>query len=270
VLRLLAAILHRRPQLRPAASIAHRLGERSNGERVGRLRTGGRIVLDLADHAQRHTYLYGVVEEDTTGFVRDRVGAGDIVLDVGANSGYYSVLCADLGATVFAFEPQPRLAAAIRRSAALNGHPIEVHETAVGARAGEAMLLESTDPYYGGMATLVADYYTLSTPTHPVSVIALDDFCSARGIVPTLVKIDVEGFEAEVLEGMVGLMHAARPLIVCEVAFDRPHAERVSALVRAAGYEIELIGPRGLEPLPADAQVENVCFVPPGQRDGSR
>ena len=270
MLSLLAAVLHRWPRFRPAAAMAHRLGRRSHGERVGRLRTGGRIVLDLSDHAQRHTYLYGVVEEHTTRFVRATVGAGDVVLDVGANSGYYSILCSDLGATVVAFEPQHELAAAIRRSAALNGRSIDVHEVACGARAGEATLFESSDPYYGGMATLVADYYTISRPAYTVPVITLDEFCGGRAIAPTLVKIDVEGFEADVVEGMSEMMRVAQPLVVCEVAFDRPHAARVLELVRAAGYETNLIGPRGLEPLGDDARVENVAFVPPGYARTSR
>lgn len=264
LLRLLAAILHRRPGLRPAASLAHRLSRRIDGEeparRVGRLLDGSAIVLDLRDHAQRHLYLYGVIEPETTRFVRMHVARGSVVLDIGANGGYYAILCARLGATVHAFEPQPALTEAIRRTAKLNDVEITVVEAACGARAGEAVLYESADPFWGSMATVVPGYYTVSRSPRPVRVVDVDEYCREARIAPTFVKIDVEGYEAEVLAGMQDVLVRHRPTIVCEVALARRHGAGVLAFMKDAGYVASAIGDA------VDADVVNMSFLPSPSR----
>ena len=213
-------------------------------------------MLDLRDHAQRHIYFYGMSEPETTQLVRTLVEPGSVALDVGANCGYYALTFADLGATVHAFEPQAALAHTLRESVQLNGARVTVVEAACGAEAGETMLYESSDPYFSGMATLVAEYYTLSRPATPVPVVALDDYCAANALAPALVKIDVEGFEAEVIAGMARIMAEHRPTIVCEVALDRAQGERALELLTQAGYAGTPIGPD-----PAGG-VANVCFRP--------
>lgn len=127
------------------------------------------------------------------------VQRGDLVFDVGANTGDFADVFLDLGARVVAVEPNPLLAARIRAR-----YPVTVEEAAVGAAAGTCRLHLGRDP---GHSTL-SDRWLAAAPTHdrwsgasievPVTTLEL---LAARHGAPAFVKIDVEGYEAAVLRG---------------------------------------------------------------------
>ena len=144
------------------------------------------------------------------------LGAAAVFYDIGANLGFFSLLAAHLSGLeegrVYAFEAAPDNAEAIRVNAALNASPnVEVIAKAVSDRAGQRARCRWSTTRAGPSSPSTA-----STPSPSsvidVELVAIDDLVG-RGALPppTLVKIDVEGAELAVLEGMRETIDAPPP-----------------------------------------------------------
>jgi FkbM family methyltransferase len=140
---------------------------------------------------------------ELAGLLSQFVARGELVFDIGANVGNYTDVLLTLGARVVAIEPNPVLAQAIRRH-----YPIAVEAVAVGGKSGSLDLHVGVDP---GHSTLSARWLERAPTGHrwsggaiAVPVVTLDDLAEKHGP-PDFVKIDVEGFEAEVLRGCSAL-----------------------------------------------------------------
>lgn len=130
----------------------------------------------------------------------------DIFFDIGGNIGVVSLCVAgESGARVHAFEPEPRNATRLKDNAALNGleRRIEVHELAIGTGKGVAKLFVAGKEGCG-LHSLVNSREGSIPITVPV--LALDDAANEIGVLPNVVKVDVEGAEFEVLKGMQDLL----------------------------------------------------------------
>jgi FkbM family methyltransferase len=235
----------------------------------GRLVTGSHILLDVRDPAHREILWTGRTEPGLAKLLESLIAPGAAVVDVGANAGFYSLLAADLGARrVLAFEPNPRTASLLGRSA--TGTVVEVVQAACGSERGSVDLFFSPDPGKQAFATIKAeaqwsdDWAAWESTTVPLTTV--DDECARRGLVPDLLKLDAEGAELEVLQGMTRLLEGGSPRhIVCEVAagWERPDPTPWLALLRDAGYEAREIADDGtLIPFerPEDQSVQNVYF----------
>jgi FkbM family methyltransferase len=204
--------------------------------------------------AQAYAVLTGTHEIQVQQAIVRSARAGDHVWDVGANIGYLALVAARIvGPTgrVVAIEPDAQCAAAIRTNAALNDlQAIEVVEAAAAQSSGTADLVVVRDRLWTRLAS-VGDHHE-SEQLVNVETVALDD---VPGPAPTLVKIDVEGAELEVIAGMQRLLRDARPLVVCEM--HGLNAEFCAAM-RAAGYAVSnLDGPEPVEE--AGVNVHALC-----------
>lgn len=132
---------------------------------------------------------------------RQFVKRGDLVFDVGANTGRHTRLLADLGCRVVAVEPNPELAGTIDGEGIL-----DVVQAAAGAHAGVAKMYLSAEHVLGTLSpTFAGEVETkLGFPIEreiTVPVTTLDELADRYGT-PRFVKVDVEGYEAEVFAGM--------------------------------------------------------------------
>lgn len=252
---------------RLGASIGWRLGERaSRRERVARLRTGGRVVVDVRDHVHRPMFFLGEYETPTTRLLRRIAFPSWTVIDIGANVGYFSVVTADLGgpgSIVTAFEPNPRLHTMLLRTAGMNMAAITAERAACGDQSGHLPLHLSPEGRNSGLSTLRPDLFT-DASTVMVPVVTLDSYCAARGLRPALIKIDVEGYEFEVLRGAEAMISDGTPRwIICEISPARFDPSALFDWMEARGYTVHRITDEGLlAPLVGVTQYfENVCFA---------
>jgi FkbM family methyltransferase len=180
---------------------------------------------------------------------------GDVAVDVGANIGYMTSLFAarvGIGGRVEAFEPHPRIFARLCSNIARNPTPnVRVHEVALGSREGVARLVEpSIFAINEGASTIAGDPATRPSATGrralEVTMKRLDSVLAGANI--ELLKLDVEGFEAEVLSGAEQLLSCGSIRHIIYEAHDCSRSPLHGALERF-GYSViglghSLFGPR--------------------------
>ncbi|MBA3588110.1 FkbM family methyltransferase [Methylibium sp.] len=160
--------------------------------------------------------------------IRERVSAGDLVLDVGANVGNHTLFLAAIAqCNVAAFEPNGDLCAALRESVRLNGfeQQITVHEVGLGRASSVARFGVDTPANLGGQ------HLDLGEGT--ISVVPLDTYRFDRDV--KVIKIDVEGMEVDVLEGAQALIGRDRPLLYVECTAEK-HYRAVSKWLERRNY----------------------------------
>jgi FkbM family methyltransferase len=180
--------------------------------------------------------LYGEFSEHEVVLFQQIVRPGSVVLEAGANIGPLTVPVARAaGPTgrVVAYEPQPTLAALLRRNLAANGlAAVEVREAALGSAPGTLHLppLDYRKALnFGGVSLSgradAAD--AVAVPVETIDALALPRL--------DLLKIDVEGMETAVLGGAVETIRRLQPLLYVEN--DRAQNSRaVITLIQQLGY----------------------------------
>lgn len=169
----------------------------------------------------------------TTMVFKRVVKAGDTVLDLGANLGYYTLLAARLvGATgrVVAVEPEPRNYRYLVENIRLNDYAqVEPHQMAVSDVSGSTILyLDEHDS--GGHSLRESAGSAAGVASTAVRCVALDEFLPV-GTRVDVVKMDVEGYEPRVLTGMERLLKENDRMVLFIEFFPR--------LIRDAGSSPE-------------------------------
>jgi len=137
----------------------------------------------------------GLHEYVDMSFVLDNLEPGDLFVDIGANVGSYTVLASKVcGAASIAVEPDPGTADFLRRNIEVNEikGTVRVIESALGAQQGVISFTVGRDT-----TNRVAKAEDREVRQVPVRT--LDDVL--KGESPKIIKVDVEGFEAEVFKG---------------------------------------------------------------------
>jgi FkbM family methyltransferase len=141
-------------------------------------------------------YYCGLHEYADMAFVLHFLRPGELFVDVGANVGSYSLLAAaECGARVKAYEPVPATFEWLKRNVAENGlqNQVQLFNHALGAENGMVAMTAMLDAQ--NHLAESGDAHTINVPIR-----RLDD--SLAGDIPTLIKIDVEGAEDQVLAGV--------------------------------------------------------------------
>lgn len=168
-------------------------------------------TLYLDDIDSLHLSILDTFEPLETDLVKREVKRGDHVLDVGAHIGYFTLLFAKLvgnEGTVFAFEPEPRNFALLRKNVGANGYGnVVLVNKAVSNRTGPARLYLSEDNR--GDHRLFDSYDGRRSIN--VECIRLDDYFATHERVD-FIKMDIQGAEAMALEGMTALWERNRAI----------------------------------------------------------
>lgn len=175
----------------------------------------------------------------------ERVEPDDVFYDVGANIGVYTCLLAKHVGQVIAFEPEPETRARAEANLRLNGlsHLASVKQWALSDSPATLQLLRR------GEQTVGEGQYTLTTePTDETITVdaKVGDRLIAEGVIapPNVLKIDVEGSEDDVLDGLQEtLSNPDCRLVYCEVHPEQletagTSVDAVSETLERAGFEV--------------------------------
>lgn len=214
-----------------------------------RVRTyfGAEIDCDARDMIQATIIHFRAWEPNTSLILSRLVRPGDVVADVGANIGYYTLLFSKLtGPTgnVVAIEALPKLAQILSRNLEQNGAAnVRVVNAAVAGEPGEAVLYEAPRTNIG-MTTTRADRGFPAAAT--VEALPLDHILTADEVKRTrLIKIDIEGAEPPVVERLLDTLALYSPELLVAVEanpLENPQWNGLFDRFRAAGFKAYDLG----------------------------
>jgi len=161
------------------------------------------FVVDTEDrYTAMHMFLWGIYEPELSLAFVSKLKAGMTVVDIGANKGYFSLLASRAvrpAGRVVSYEPLPRNFVDLAETASMSGHANwTCRAAAISARRADVMLKDSAlELGHSGWAAVASD------GTIAIDAVTLDDECQdlALGQIDVL-KMDIEGHEAEALNGM--------------------------------------------------------------------
>jgi FkbM family methyltransferase len=240
----------RLPVVRDVLSVAWRKGVAPvpPSPAIASVPTGSTLVCDLTDHTQRKMWL-GIHEPEETAAVRRVVRRGDTVVDVGAHIGWYTVLLADLvgpAGAVIALEPFPQSFGALEQNVARNG---SAHVTALRVAASDRSCTTTLGRQPDSDSGSVTIGHRGVEDLADVETRPLDEVLRETGEV-ALLKVDVEGHEAQVLAGadevLARTQHVLIELNERALTASGSSGSAIRALLRDAGFASQRLlgGPR--------------------------
>lgn len=194
------------------------------GRAIAELPENLRLFVDLSDRMIGVNILQGSYERDEVAFARTRVAAGDHVVDIGANIGFFTVQLASWvgeSGSVVAFEPVPANLELLRMSIAENRFEarVRVVPAVVADESGEAELLSVDVRYaHNSGGSHIVDAAAVIPRDHrrlQVAKVCLDGLEVPRPV--SFIKIDAEGAEGLALRGAHRLLVSDRPTVLAEI-----------------------------------------------------
>jgi FkbM family methyltransferase len=196
---------------------------------------GSKFELSPMGFIDKYLLYTGEFDGEVLRQVKQSLKNGGTFIDIGANFGYYTVLAAGMPHTkVIAFEPSPAEAARLQRNLTLNRlQNVLLHQVALSDKSEERYL----HTYGEGNTGMNSLLHTAGSRERVAvrcerfdQLIGNDDLKSCR-----LIKIDVEGFEQNVLKGMGALLEKFKGNFVIEMNYGDDELDRINS---DAVYEI--------------------------------
>jgi FkbM family methyltransferase len=187
---------------------------------VTAVRQGISFELDLRDNVSRTLYFTRWYERRYLTLLMNEARRGDVFVDVGAHIGIHALLVARRlqhlgGGSVVAFEPSPDLASNLSRAVARNHIPnVTIAAVGLGATAG-SLKLYSDPERFDAWDTAVRSRVGPGPLAAHAQVTTFDAWRRDRHLKRVdIVKIDVEGDEVAVLQGMRDTLALMRPRVI--------------------------------------------------------
>jgi len=208
-------------------------GDDSRNTICKKLPKGGKIVLDKHNLISKAIYL-DKFETFETNYVAQTLNKGDIFIDVGANIGLFTIIASNkIGSNgrVYAFEPTSETYGKLIKNIKINqSKNVVCKNVAVSNREGKAYI--SINGSENSALNSIVSSSGNTAICEEIQCIALDEFFQENKIsgIIKLIKIDVEGWELPVLQGMLQELKVAKPELIIEVNENN---------YRNVGYEVE-------------------------------
>lgn len=189
----------------------------------------------IAGSAPHGSWL-GTYEEHVQLLFCQRIRPGDVVLDIGANVGFFTLLSSKLvgpDGHVYAFEPFPRNVYYLERHVRLNDVTnVTVQSLAIAATTGNARFGDGENASQARLS--VIGELTVRTAS-------LDDLLADGRIPrPDFIKMDIEGAEGDALRGAAGLLSRG-PLTIVLSTHGYAQHELCWSILKDAGFNLDLL-----------------------------
>jgi FkbM family methyltransferase len=149
-----------------------------------------------------------------TKLILKQVKKGDVIVDVGANIGYYTMLLAQKAKKVYAFEPDSVNFEILGKNIKANNlKNVVAIKAAVGSKEGKLELYKSKENFGDHKLFKTLIPAGTSIDREAIKVIKLDDFIKEK---VDLIKIDTQGWEPEVIDGSKKIIEKDKPIIFME------------------------------------------------------
>jgi FkbM family methyltransferase len=177
---------------------------------------GSTMLLDLKDQGiSRELVLTGVHEKNSSEQLKREIEPGMTIVEVGANIGYYTLLESRFigpRGHIYAFEPSPVNLRGLKINVLLNGldSQVETFPYGIGNQTGTGRFFLTNK---GNTSSFIArddENGVHTTEVMDVPLTTLDDFFSTRPVSLDFLRMDVEGYELEVIDGMKQLLQTPR------------------------------------------------------------
>lgn len=208
-------------------------------------------------------------EPETTDVFLRLARPESLVLDVGANTGLFTLLAADLGSSiqVHAFEPVPSVFALLCDNIVLNSFDnVSAHEVAL-VEDGATVELYVPEGHVPVMASVKPGWSGRREDVTTVNASTVDDF--AASVAPSkisLMKIDVEGAEYSILQGASKTIVDHQPFIICEILSQTADSREAFTFLEESNYlcfHLTADGPQAMNSRPeANSNYKNYLFIP--------
>lgn len=235
---------------------------------VGALNGGRPFSFDLRAWGQKFAYYYGEWELPHVRALR-RLYRGGVFLDVGSSLGLYPVSLgreiAARGGSILSVEPVPFNLARQRINLRLNGLEPLVTILEIGLGSADGELRMRVDRTGADNNALITKDGALSVPIH-----RLDDVMAELGWPNvTLIKMDVEGFEPEVIAGGRETIRRTLPVVFAEFNRERMRIngttmEESWSFLMSCGYRCYRLVRDRFEPVDAPRELQDLYFIPNG------
>lgn len=178
-----------------------------------------KFELHIEDWIQQNIYFLGAYERAELNLLNRLLSEESVFVDIGANFGLYSLVASQKitnSGKVICFEPFPKNYAALKTNISLNSKSYIISENiALGDKKDELSLYYQPNEKNLGM---VSANFMENSKTIEVDVMSLDEYVNENGIDKIdLIKIDVEGFENQVIVGMKKTLELFSPMILIEI-----------------------------------------------------
>lgn len=213
----------------------------------------------------------GFFEYRLTKFFIKNLKDDDIFIDGGANIGYYTLLASKLvgnNGKVISFEPTPSAFKILKKNTEEKTNII-LEEKALLNKIGEIKFID-----YGlknsPLNSVIKRTTILENQGKEINVesITLDEYCFKNNIKPTFIKLDVEGSESLVLEGMKNILKNDKPIISIEVGGGKEWAfnnQKSISLLQSFNYKVYEIDENGElidHKIKQEYDYDNLIFLP--------
>jgi FkbM family methyltransferase len=193
-------------------------------------RWGASLVLDLRDNVQRCVYFTGSYEPRTQAIIRRELANGGIFVDVGAHIGIHTLAATRSNRRrVLAVAFEPTRDSADRLANAVKCTTSDVEIVRIGLWSGAGVVALRSDATWGRHDAGVRSQFNTGDFIAEVPVASFDEWNAVRGLRPSVVKIDVEGGELAVLQGMARLLEHHPPHVII--------IELKDSILTKAGYD---------------------------------
>ena len=159
-----------------------------------------RLVIEKGMTGATGNYYCGLHEFNDMGFLLHFLHPDEVFLDIGANVGTYTILAAcSRRAKVYSFEPSPSTFHRLMDNVHINNASslVTLKNIGLGAATGQLRFTTNLDTENH----VVNPEDASAHHTTPIQIMPLDDALEAEGLNPVMIKMDVEGFETEVIKG---------------------------------------------------------------------